>query len=132
MRNAVKSQAAKPRLAELRRPCHSSLTPPSFSFRQLIDGIYRISTAIYKPTFLEIGYAGRFTKRSIHKWPTWEFDASGIAHPSPPPPTPAPSAPAAEPTAAPVAVNGVPASSPETTPTIPPSESAGPSQLPTL
>ncbi len=77
---------------ELRNPvAHGSFQVDPAELQKLIDAIYRITTLINKLVFLRIGYAGRFTNRSVHGkhgWPTWEFCADGVARPPPPPPPP--------------------------------------------
>lgn len=74
---------------ELRNPvAHGSFQVDPAELQKLIDAIYRITTLINKLVFLRIGYAGRFTNRSVqgkHGWPTWEFCADGVARPPHPP-----------------------------------------------
>lgn len=75
---------------DLRNPvAHGSFEVDPAELQKLVDAIYRISTLINKLVFLRIGYAGRFTNRSVHGkhgWPTWEFGSDGVALPPPPPP----------------------------------------------
>lgn len=79
---------------DLRNPvAHGSFEVDPAKVQHLIDDIYRISTLINKLTFLQVEYAGRFTNRSKRGWPTWDFDADGVARPPPPPPTTAPESP---------------------------------------
>lgn len=79
---------------DLRNPvAHGSFHVDPAKLQQLIDDIYRITTLINKLTFLQIGYAGHFTNRSIQgrqTWPTWELGADGVARPPATPPSPAP------------------------------------------
>lgn len=64
---------------------HGSFEVDPAKIQKLYDDVYRLSTLVYKLSFLRIGYAGKFSNRAAHGWPVHDF---------PPRPATAPPAPA--------------------------------------
>jgi hypothetical protein len=52
---------------------HGSFEVDPAKIQKLYDDVYRLSTLIYKLSFLLIGYAGKFSNRAAHGWPVDDF-----------------------------------------------------------